>query len=262
MIMQVLEPDHSQPPRVQVLIVHGLNISPRAMVPLAAGLASRGHRVSIVGLTGHRGRREEYALVSAERWRSDVREALVQSGAQNTPVRLIGYSLGGLLSTCVLAEMATRSDARLWVERLVLLAPAIGIRTWARMGEKVARLVPSWIPLRSGVPRRYRASTLVGSHWYRALFDLHRSIMARPVPELFKSLSIQIFMSRRDEFISWDRLFEWTRFAAPDELVRMHELSSRNRSLLTPHHLIIDEPSLGGEQWGYMLEAISSDQLR
>jgi hypothetical protein len=156
--------------------------------------------------------------------------------------------------------MATQFDVRLRVERLVLLAPAIGIRPWARIGERAARIVPSWIPLRSGVPRRYRASTLVGSHWYRALFDLHRSITERPVPEFFRTLPIQIFMSKRDEFISWGRLDEWTAMASP-EYARMHELISCNKSLLTPHHLIIDEPSLGDEQWRHMLEAISSDAL-
>ncbi len=235
-----------------VVLVHGLNIAPSAMEPLAAEFVARGKRVLIVALTGHRPGIEEGSLVSATRWKQDLREALDFAESFPEPVWALGYSLGGLVSVAVLQERA-----RLRVDRLLLLAPAIGFRSWVGCGGLLSRIVPTWFPLRSGVPKRYRARAGIRSPWYRALFDLHREVQQDCSEGALRHLNLKIFISKSDEFMKWSSLESWTS-QRDFKNVQMHAIQSVATDFLAPNHLVLDDHCLGKAAWGCMLDKMNA----
>lgn len=256
MTYELLFPKEGTATAGTVVVVHGLNISPQAMRTLAQEFVEhRGQHVVLTTLRGHGVNDSGREQASAQLWKQDLREAIVAAAVLPRPLSVLGYSLGGVLSVCVADSMNEVA-----IDRLILLAPAIGLRRWVRCGEWLARAMPTWVPLRSGVPRRYRARSAVNSSWYQALFDIYHEAQSIPAGGRLSRTPILILISRRDEFIGWHELERWTaRILGAD--VRMVALDPNSGYLLAPHHLVLDRDCFGGQEpgatkWREMLAAV------
>ena len=123
-----------------VLLLHGFTGTPFEVAPLARALADAGHRCLAPLLPGHGGSFDALAATDLRAWRRGVTRAL--AALPDTPVDLVGFSLGSLLATLAAADRPDR------VRRLALLAPAFDFQGGSRVYRDlfrlplVARLVP------------------------------------------------------------------------------------------------------------------------
>ena len=130
------------PEQAVALLVHGLNLSPDKMNPLARLLAQQGIRVLRVTLHGHGcANLHDFRHVDAEDWFYDILRAYCIAATyawQHTlPLHYVGYSLGGSL----VVEVLHRQWAEpLRFDAMVLFAPGIALRS---APATLARLCPS-----------------------------------------------------------------------------------------------------------------------
>ena len=74
-------PEAPRPVRGRVVLVHGLNLAPVTMDPLASWLAAQGFVVARVALSGHRESFRELMRIRHEAWESDVVDAVARLAA-------------------------------------------------------------------------------------------------------------------------------------------------------------------------------------
>jgi pimeloyl-ACP methyl ester carboxylesterase len=93
----VLEPPDAAPPRGTVVVLHGIRLDKRSMLPAATALAEAGFRSVLPDLRGHgrsSGQHLTYGLVES-RDISELLDALAARGMALGPVGVYGYSYGG-----------------------------------------------------------------------------------------------------------------------------------------------------------------------
>ena len=154
-------PAQSATPRGVALVIHGLNVRPNAMQPLANCLAAAGVECLLLSLHGHgdnvapppgqsaatdsAARLESFRRVSYALWRDETAAAYAIARAHSrrldAPLLLAGFSLGALMG-CNLA--LTEPDVRF--DRLILLAPALALRPHSRLPRRArpASSSPAW----------------------------------------------------------------------------------------------------------------------
>jgi len=126
------------------LLVHGFAGSRKDFADLGQLLADAGLHVRLVRLPGHGTTPQDMGEHSAEELIEAVRQELRASKARFQTVYLVGFSMGGALSTIVAAEEG--------VDRLLLLAPCYAVtphwyymlrpETWNRLLSPMVRYVP------------------------------------------------------------------------------------------------------------------------
>lgn len=159
--------------RGRVVLVHGLNLAPSTMDPLARWLAGQGFVVARVELSGHRQSFRELMRVRQQDWLSDISAAVQALGrlegeARSTPLAGVGFSLGGLLLAHHVRQ-AMKKDS--W-SGLALLAPAFVPRLG---GSFPLGILPRWLPYFSLTPRKYRRWAFCPHNAYIALGSLMRA---------------------------------------------------------------------------------------
>jgi alpha-beta hydrolase superfamily lysophospholipase len=246
-----------QPVYAVALVAHGLNVKPGRMAPLVQCLTANGIEALNVSLHGHganytrrpdllpeAARLESLRQVSYQLWRDELYAAykIVELRAAqrgHVPVRLVAYSLGGLIG-CDL--FAGTPDVNF--DKMVLFAPALQIQPlsyilWPLFG------VPRTI-IRSFSPEGYRSnrgtSMAAYSALYTAVAHLGRTVGAKlNVPTL-------VFLDKQDELVSYGAT---ARFLLAASLTnwRLYPVAKDSTAKQRYHHLLIDASSVGQATW-------------
>ena len=129
---------------VHCLLIHGFAGSRKDFADLGDQLAEAGCHVRLERLPGHGTTPEDMEATTADQLVDHVLVALREAKAEHERVILVGFSMGGAISTIVAAQEP--------VHRLVLLAPCFEIRHqwyyferpewWAEKLQPVVRWVP------------------------------------------------------------------------------------------------------------------------
>ena len=247
------------------LVLHGLNVDPQRMEPLAQALNSFGIEALRCSLMGHGAnylplpgvsaadaRLASLRRVTSSLWLDEVRAACAiaaqRAAQQGVPLYLLGFSLGGLLG-CT----AMLSAADVHFDRLVLLAPALAIHRRSRVLTLLARWPQLVIP--SATPAAYRANPGTTVAAYNALY----AAQALCERELDGRLNVPalLFVDPQDELVSAAGLEQ---LVASRRLTRwqFHLVHKGAGACTRYHHLLIDSPSVGPDVWGTMLAGMKS----
>jgi dienelactone hydrolase len=223
------------------LVLHGLNLKPEKMDGIANTLVEQGVIVLRGSLTGHVDEREPLFSVTPEKLMSDClalyTAARETSQRYSVPLYFVGYSFGSLVAL----DLMERSR-HVRFDRLVLFAPALTPRplTHAVMLLGKKQLVPSRTPV------DYRMHDGVPAAAYHALLRMARHLKESGYGGVNQPAIV--FIDRKDEFLSYPVLLELTKVQL--NLWRVVTVSTeRSRNDVSYHHLIIDEDSVGTEQW-------------
>ncbi len=238
----------SEPPGTlqgTVVIIPGLNFRSKAFSDLAYLLSNAGCRSHILQLSGHDGHRSSRLLASAAQWKRDVLDGIASahSASPEVPLHVVAFSLGGLLASCLIG-----SGQLSIVSRMILLAPALTLRTWTRLPRALALLPLARMPLPSLLPRRYRAADVIAGGWYQALFELEDEVSRPDYQQFLASVPSLILLSPRDEYVAASTLRTWV---AQRQLLswRVEELPPFGLERTFSHHFIVDQATLGPQRW-------------
>lgn len=260
----ILEPIGQPAVAGVALVIHGLNLKPERLRPLAAALCGWGMGAVLCSLRGHgenytplAGHTAEAARLAAFRqssyagWHGELKAAYqaatIWAAAHDAPVFLVAFSLGALLGCELLATEQT-----VHFDRMVLLAPALALRPFSHLPYLLAR----WpqVVIRSFSPRYYRANPATPVAAYLALRTALRTLQPRRnqalnVPTLLLIDPWDELVSVRGirHFIAKQRLSRW-------RLQLVHKQPTRPDAGF--HHLIIDAESVGPVAWQAMLTQI------
>jgi carboxylesterase len=129
-----------------VLLLHGLTGAPFEMHYLALRLAAQGYRCLAPVMAGHGRTPEDLVGIPWTEWVAHARRDLARlSGARR--VFVAGCSMGALVACALAHDLPER------VEGLILLAPAMELQTYGRLGGMLGRSALLWrkvIPKGSG----------------------------------------------------------------------------------------------------------------
>ncbi len=257
-------PAQSATPRGVALVIHGLNVRPNAMQPLANCLAAAGVECLLLSLHGHgdnvapppgqsaatdsAARLESFRRVSYALWRDETAAAYAiaaHSRRLGAPLLLAGFSLETLMG-CNLA--LTEPDVRF--DRLILLAPALALRPHSRAAT-AGVLAPLRHPQPGPARLRANRGTPVAAYMalYAALARFGRGDLRRlDAPAL-------VLIDPADELASYaglarlcERLPRWTLCPVAKSAGAAHQV----------HHLVIDAPSVGQAAWTDMCVRITA----
>ena len=241
------------------LVIHGLNVNPRRMDPLAHELNSWGVATLRCTLSGHANslpagevRLASLRQVTYELWRDETtaayRVAAQQAEHCNVPLLLVAFSLGALIGCTAMLHSANIGFAQ-----LVLLAPALCIRR--RSG--VLQLLAPWpqLVIPSLTPAAYRANRGTPVAAYNALFAAQREFERSAGPRL--NIPTLVFADPRDEMVSYPGL---------RQLIVKHDLTQWQIAPVHKapdadtayHHLLIDRASVGAAAWRQMMAQMRS----
>ena len=243
------------------LVIHGLNLKPERMGPLADVLRRWGITVVLCTLRGHGENYAPLADATAEvarlatfrqvrytGWRAEVMAAYTAAAAlahpTAAPLFLVAFSLGALLG-CELAA----TTPTVHFDRMVLLAPALALRPHSYLPALLAR----WptLTLRSFAPRAYRCNPATSMAAYSALHTALRRFHRHADAKL--NVPTLVLIDSRDELVSPRgirrliqrlQLSQW-HFYTVNKKLRRVDLHFR--------HLLIDEESVGATVWQTML---------
>jgi len=247
------------------LVIHGLNVKPECMQPLADALRCQGIAVVRCALRGHgenytplAGCSDESARliafhqVSYQGWRAEVaaayQQAVTYAGSTGAPIFLVAFSLGALLGCDLLA---TAADVRF--ARMILLAPALALHAYCHL----PALLAHWpqLSIRSRAPSFYRANRVTPIDAYHALYTALRHLHHQPGAAL--NIPTLVLIDPADELVSAQgierfvlnkRLTQW-------QLHPIHKAPAQTGH--TVRHLILDPASVGAAVWQHMLEQIT-----
>jgi alpha-beta hydrolase superfamily lysophospholipase len=248
------EPADARAASAVALVIHGLNVNPLRMDPLAHELNSWGVATLRCSLSGHanslpagEARLASLRQVTYGLWRDEAaaayRLAAQQAEQRNAPMLLVAFSLGALIG-CT----AALHSAGVHFARLVLFAPALRIRR--RSG--ILQLLSRWpqLVIRSLSPAAYRANPGTPIAAYNALYAAQRDFERSVGPQL--NIPTLVFVDPRDEMVSYPGLgqliaqhglTQW-------QLQPVHKAPDANTSY---HHLLIDRESVGATAWRQMM---------
>lgn len=242
----------SERPKGAVVMVHGLNVNPRAMAPMAQLANESGLDALVVSLTGHDGYNLRAACLTS--WRDDVSRAIdFAISRYEGSCHLLGFSMGGAL---LVDWLLGRTDFEHF-RSMTLLAPALVIKEWTNW-YKPLTLVQ--YPLLSGMPLPYRASRWTMSSWFRSLFelekDLNKKSLEGPALIALQKLPTTIFISSKDEFISIKALKKWCsqRNLSSWTIEQVERVGPLTRF---PYHLILDNRGLGEAGFEFLKTKVS-----
>ncbi len=257
-------PGAPRPIKGRVVLVHGLNLAPATMDPLAQWIAAQGFVVARVVLSGHRDRFMDLVRIRHEAWQNDVAEAVaalnrMEADVREAPLSGVGFSLGGLL----LSHHARKHAAQESWHALALLAPAFMPRL--ATGLPVG-ILPRWLPYFSFTPRRFRRWVFCPHSAYLAIGRLMRShsLLVRkakgPVgsgltdPNLKKPKCL-VLIHPRDELVHAGRLVD-PEFGNAFDSYEVRYMRHVHRSWTVARHLICHPSSLTDVAWGEMCHQI------
>jgi pimeloyl-ACP methyl ester carboxylesterase len=233
------------PNRGIVVLIHGLNNKPEVMDALAAEMNRRGFDTLRIALSGHR---PDKSTASKEKWIAETSEVLKGLAREysDKPLYIIGFSVG---ATAFIATLEQNPDIP--VKKAVFLAPAIKLRSYSNLMRPLLPLSYIGCPIVTVMPKEYSAFTFPPLLFYRVLFELVDQLQA---PKRAKTLQTLLFLTKGDEFISYDKTLSWVESnKLPWQTIEILPQATLKGSFA---HLIIDEPSLGRLEWQRMTDLI------
>lgn len=249
-------------PRGRVVLVHGLNLAPVTMDPLAEWLAAQGFVVARVALTGHRESFRELVRVRHESWESDIAAAVaklnrLESDARSTPLYGVGFSLGGLLLSHHVRKRAISTGSsgpgEDW-KALALIAPAFLPRLGAGFPLGV---LPRWLPYFSFTPRRLRRWVFCPHNAYIAIAGLMRAHMSAVQSAAGNAgPRCTVVIHPRDELVHAGRLVDPV-FGNGLASYEVQYVRDWHRRWTTPRHLICHPSALSEPGWADLCSRIS-----
>ena len=121
-----------------LLLIHGINSSPRCYEMMAESLAEANFRCRVMRLPGFAEPLQQYASATMDQWVNSVGKEIEQLRSEHAQVVIIAHSLGGAVA---IGHLLDHPDM---VMGVVLLAPAVAVadrrspifpvRTWHRLG--------------------------------------------------------------------------------------------------------------------------------
>lgn len=254
------KPASSKKPGAVALIVHGLNVRPEMMEPVIAILNNSGIESLNVSLRGHganfirrenqpadekRDRLESFKHVSYLLWLTEVHQAylnvMLRARKLGVPIFFVGYSLGGLLGCDLLA-----AKPGVHFDRMVLFAPALKLHPTLGYQLKPLAPFPEFV-IDSDAPEAQRANDGTPMAAYAALLEAIGDVEAHTGPKL--NVPTLVFMDKEDEFVSFELLQEFIHDNGFDRWEIAPVVKDNTTDTAVAHHMIINEHSLGIEQW-------------
>ncbi len=249
-------PSKIEPSKAVTILVHGLNMKPTALLNIANVLTQNGSDVVLIRLTGHKNDPQNLAAITRQNWLSDLLEAYFYSKDlikkdNPRPIYFIGFSLGALAHLDVLTHYPEIAHC----DKMVLLAPANAPK-WSTHLIKCFFIMNNKSGIPSLAPKKYRYQNKTPVQAYKVLFEMKKSIEN----EKYRHLNIPTMavMDAKDETISLRylkkiiktyQLTNWQIYTLNSQYVGKH---SRH------HHLIIDEHSMGSENWNRFIQRIKT----
>jgi esterase/lipase len=238
-------PSYVNPSKAITVVVHGLNNKPSVMMELAEFLRANGSDIVLVSLSGHINGSPDSSSVSREIWLNDLYNAynLAESLVNKSkPVYFLGYSLGALINLDLITQFPTSIN----YDKMILLAPANATRRRVKILQLLTFFMNSKWKLPSLMPKAYRASPFTPIQAYKVLFEMTASVERQAYSDLH--MPVLIIIDPKDEMISLKKLEKImaTYNINKWQLFQIHHKPSGKS---TYHHLIIDQHSLGKENW-------------
>lgn len=251
------------------LVIHGLNLCPDKMEALIKLLNSNRIDVISLSLRGHgsnfkhhpgiiekNARLRAFKKVSYNLWLKETCKAyhVAQKLSVNkrVPLFFVGFSLGGLLGTDLFVR-----NAGVRFDRMVLLAPALDIR-FIHYAAKIFYPFPGFV-IPSLSPKQYRANKGTTIAAYHSLFDAVKHFKENINSRL--NIPTIVFIDRQDEMVSHKGLQNIIKTSHFDRWTIRYIQKVTSETTLKPHHLIIDEPSVGKTTWEKMKHEIIAHLL-
>ncbi len=221
-----------------ILVGHGLNVHPFKFRPLIDFFHGVRFDVLLFTLAGHR-EGTSIDQVTEKQWMEDAGEALKL--AENVSQKKgYPYYFCGFSTSCLTIQRQLQTGQ--WnLQKQILLAPAIALKPIIRATLSFSK-VPLSLKTKSLTPIEYRYNDHLNLQTYRALLkcykDFHKGEQApidiptlvyhRPSDELISEQGLRKIVERKEHWI-YDSI-------APQKNGFWQ-------------HLIIDEPSMGGQDW-------------
>ncbi|MFN8389664.1 MAG: alpha/beta fold hydrolase [Bdellovibrionota bacterium] len=241
--------------RGTVLLVHGLNNRPEVMQPLAERLADEGYDACVVTLTGHESSGAWPDVDYEAAWLGDFSRAVESAKARfpDQPLFGIGYSLGATVITRSLAD-----HPELQLSGLVLISPAWPLTLRSRLIRAFVPFDVLGMSLPSFAPPAYRAHNRTSLRAYRGLFRLADSVnegMEGDASRRLRATKTLCAISPDDRLVSYSGMEDWlAKHKLPDWTLEALHPAPQDSSL--PAHLVLDEESLGHEEWEHFTRLI------
>jgi esterase/lipase len=251
------------------LVIHGLNLKPEKMEALIADINQADIDVLNLSLHGHGNnyacrsstnpdaqRLDSFMTVTYALWSKEVHRAYQtvrkRADQKKVPVFLVGYSLGGLLGCDLLTS---RSDVSF--DRMVLFAPALNVTIESYLLKALSPF-PNLV-IDSLSPKSYRSNDGTPMAAYKAIFAAIDHFEGYISDKL--NVPTVIFIDERDEFISYRKLQDMIDQKKLDNwsIHKVQKDGDVDKGMA--HHLVIDEPSTGGNMWGQVQHAMRKHLL-
>jgi len=222
-----------------VLLIHGLNNSPRVMRPLAK-LFNNLEPIAVLSLSlsGHVSGR--WGEVSYRLWLEDLGHALkeIEEKYPEIPITAVGFSLGANLLLSKTSFQSKQIDKRL------LLAPALFLKPKYKLALEVFSLLSHFgLSIRSRNNPSYIAHKRCIFDAYKALLISIKQIKNPDNEEFLKSSDVSIFMSLRDELLRAKDTRDWANKLGYDFI----EITSSKKR--RSQHFFLNEEELGADAW-------------
>ncbi len=252
----------TQPLKGFVLIAHGLNLNPAKMQPIASFLQAAGYHTVLARLSGHQSSTQGWQDVSYARWQEEMSalhcHAALRAKQQEVPLYFLGYSLGAVLGLDTLAALSTdptnNKSRQEGYRKIVLLAPALALNWYSNLALQVP-LLPDSLQFSSLSPVDYRANATTSVGAYRALSESMATWQQELTASRINS-PVLVLMDPQDELISYKALSSKISSGAWKNW-QLVELNNDASTLENPiHHLVIDEASLGSQQWQFLKDTV------
>ena len=234
--------------------MHGLNLRPSAMDPLAETLASNGYIVHRVTLHGHNGRTPQ--IFDEKVWLDEVTKSYQEIRARfpDIPTYVMGYSLGGLTVLTMLESLPPAQYPR----GMILLAPAISLS--AALDALTALHLPppiTWA-LPNLAPVGYRRYDYTPLFWYSNTLDLYRNVDDLKHIGQLSTIPTLVVLNEADEIVSPEGTARWITDHHLEPSWRIEFVNPEDTEVPFKEHLIIDEGSLGQREWTRLQTLIAS----
>ena len=236
----------SQKPIGVILLLHGLNLRPSKMDPLATHFQSSGYDVLRAALAGHRGSLTEQKKVSSKQWLEQMQQhaCLVEQRSEElgkAPKFLSAFSLGSLVA---MAWMAQKQQP--FFKAQLLLAPA-NFAHWYGSITKTLFFLKDSFSLPSKNIKQYRSQDSTSLAAYRSMEELRDVVYA--ADKSVHNIPTLVFLDPKDELVSLKKLELFKKKFTLDQW-KIETITDSEPTLKKSfHHLIIDEPSLGSHHW-------------
>jgi esterase/lipase len=250
------------------LVIHGLNLRPDKMGSIISCLNTSGIDALNLSLRGHgknyadethlsssKARMNAFKTVSYQLWVAEASRAYDhakrRSNEQNVPLFFIGFSLGAVLGGNLLT---TYPDVQF--DRMVLFAPAFNCTICNAL--KILAPFPGLI-IPSLSSNSYRANIGIPMAGYIALFETIKHFDQNINHKL--NIPTIIFIDKQDEFISYRKL---KRLIETEKLYHWKFQFLGKGKVGTwenPHHLVIDEQSIGKDGWDKVADIMNQHLL-